>query len=71
MMRHAWAGQPAPALYAEWVYIRELGLTWPELHGSELTIEEVSLLAELVSIERDANAMRARTIAPHGRMGIR
>ena len=61
MMRHAWAGQPAPALYVEWTWVKELGLSWPEVHGAELTVDEASSLAQMVGIGNDAAERRTRT----------
>lgn len=61
MLMHAMAPHKIapPELYAKWTYVTELGLDWPSLGG--IDYDEISLLAKLVNIQREAEAMKQRT----------
>lgn len=60
MLCHAYApdSSPAPELYCQYTWVKELGLCWDELGG--LSREEIGLLAQMVSIAHEAEALKAR-----------
>lgn len=60
MLMHAMAPArvAAPPLYAQWTWVKELGVGWSDIGG--IDHDEIGHLVELINIEREAAAMKAR-----------
>ena len=58
-MEHAYSNgnAPAPELYARYTLVKELCVSWDAV-GGEPEAEEIGLLAELVNVQREAQALQ-------------
>lgn len=63
MQLYAWApGKcPAPDLYCRYTWVKEIGVNWDDIGG--ITVDEVNLLAEMLSLKGEADSIKARVEA--------
>ena len=66
MMMHAYAPSkcPAPELYCQYTWVREIGVHWDDIGG--LDMEDIPHLAQLITIKAEADALKARVARGKG-----
>lgn len=57
---HAYAPSKVapPTLYTKWTWVDRLGVSWDDLGG--IALEDLSLLAELLGVLHEAQALKGR-----------